>query len=75
MSDREVVCAINTDCDTPKSGWATIDAGLHLLGDEFKYVYSTDAGKLGFRTAALPRNGLAIQIEVPPAAFVILSPV
>jgi hypothetical protein len=74
MSDREVVCAINTDCEATRPAWVTIDSGLHRLGDEYAYVYSTDAAKLGFHTEALARNGLAIKIEVPPAAFVILAP-
>lgn len=74
MANREVVCAINTDCNASRSGWVTIDSSLHLLGDEYKYVYSTDAGKLGIETAVLARNGLAIEIEVPPAGFVILAP-
>ncbi|MCI9870569.1 alpha-amylase family glycosyl hydrolase [Arthrobacter humicola] len=74
ISDREIVCAINTDCEATRSGWVTIDSGLHRPGDEYAYVYSTDAAKLGFQIAALARNGLAIEIEVPPAGFVILAP-
>lgn len=52
----------------------TIDAGLHSAGDKYRYVYSTDAAKTGVQTAAQARNGLAIQIEVPPSGFVILVP-
>lgn len=74
MADRELVCAINTDCDATRSAWVTIDSRLHRVGDGYTYAYSTDAGKLHFQTAAQARNGLAIEIEVPPAGFVILAP-
>lgn len=74
MSNREVVCAINTDTDRSRSAWVTIDAGLHAAGDKYRYVYSTDAAKVGIPTAAEARNGLAIHIEVPPSGFVILAP-
>lgn len=74
MSNREVVCAINTDCDQSLSAWVTIDAGLHTAGDKYQYVYSTDAAKVGMTTAAETRNGLAMRIEVPSSGFVILAP-
>ena len=74
LSDREVVCAINTDWASPLTAWVTVDAGLHSAGDTFAYVYSTDKTKVGSLVAAEPRNGMAIRIQVPPAGFVVVAP-
>ena len=74
LSDREVVCAINTDWASPRTAWVTIDAGLHSAGDMFQCAYSTDGSKVGSLVAAEPRNGLAIRIEVPPAGFIVMVP-
>ena len=74
LSNREIVCAINTDWASPRTAWVTIDAGLHSAGDKFQCVYSTDGSKVGSLVAAEPRNGLAIRIEVPPAGFVVMVP-
>jgi glycosidase len=74
LSDREVVCAINTDWAAQRTAWVTIDAGLHSAGDKFECLYSTDQNKVGSLAAAEPRNGMAIRIEVPPAGFVVLGP-
>lgn len=74
MSNREVVCAINTDLAAPRTAWVTIDAGLHAVGNKFKCAYSTDPTQVGSSVAAQGRNGLAISVTVPPAGFVILTP-
>ena len=74
LSNREVVCAINTDWAAPRAAWVTIDAGLHSAGDKFECLYSTDKSKVGSLVAAEPRNGLAIRIEVPAAGFVVMAP-
>jgi glycosidase len=74
MSDREVVCAINTDLAAPRTAWVTIDAGLHAVGDKYQYAYSTDPTRIGSPVAAQARNGLAISVTVPAAGFVILAP-
>lgn len=74
MSNREVVCAINTDLAAARTAWVTIDARLHAIGDKFQYAYSTDPTQLGSPVAAQARNGLAISVTVPAAGFVILKP-
>ncbi len=74
LSNREVVCALNTDLATPRTAWVTVDSRLHSAGSKFLYAYSTDAGQQGMEVAAEARNGLAISVTVPPSGFVILTP-
>jgi hypothetical protein len=74
LSNREVICALNTDLAASRTAWVTIDSRLHPVGSKFKYAYSTDQAKLGLEVAAEDRNGRAVQITVPPAGFVILTP-
>jgi glycosidase len=74
LSTREVVCALNTDLAATRTAWVTIDSRLNTVGSKFKYAYSTDQAKLGASVSAEARNGMAVQITVPPAGFVILMP-
>ncbi|HSN37227.1 MAG TPA: alpha-amylase family glycosyl hydrolase [Arthrobacter sp.] len=74
LSNREVVCAINTDLTAARIAWVTIDARLHAVGDKFQYAYSTDSTQVGSTVSSQARNGLAISVTVPPAGFVILTP-
>lgn len=74
MSNREVVCAINTDLAVRRTAWITVDSALHSVGDKFQVAYSTDQNQQGSEVAAEARNGLAISIDIPPAGFVILTP-
>ena len=74
LANREVVCAFNTDLAAARTAWVTVDSRLHTVGSKFQYAYSTDAAQLGAPVAAQALNGLAIQITVPPAGFVILTP-
>jgi hypothetical protein len=74
MSNREVVCAINTDLTATRTAWVTIDARLHTVGAKFKCTYSTDPTHVGSPTSVEGRNGLAISVSVPPAGFIIMTP-
>ncbi|KRE52934.1 hypothetical protein ASG92_25015 [Arthrobacter sp. Soil736] len=74
MSNREVVCAINTDLAAARTAWVTIDARLHAVGDKYEYAYSTDPTQVGSPVTAQTRNGLAISVTAPAAGFVILTP-
>ena len=65
------VLAINTDRDSPRTAWVTIDAALHRVHDKLKCVYSTDASQVGTEVTAEARNGLAVSLTVPAAGFVI----
>jgi glycosidase len=71
FNNQEVLAAINTDYDNPRSAWVTVDASLHAPGDELRCVYSTRAEEAGKTVRVEARNGAAVLIEVPAAGFVI----
>jgi hypothetical protein len=73
LDTEEVVLAINTDFDVPRTGWVTIDNKLHTSGDTLTCVYSTDATLTGTKAAIEARNGLSVSITVPAAGFVIFQ--
>jgi hypothetical protein len=70
FSDREVLLAVNTDVDAPRTAWVTIDNGLHAAGSLLTCLYSTTAAQIGTTVAVEARNGKAIQLTVPAAGFV-----
>lgn len=70
FSDREVLLAVNTDVDIPRTAWVTIDDGLHAAGSRLTCLYSTDASQIGSTLQVEPRNGKAVQLTVPAAGFV-----
>ena len=74
LSGREVVCATNTDLDTTRDVWVTVDASLHQAGQQFRYAYSTDPNLSQTTTAVASLNGLSIPISVPPGGIAILVP-
>ena len=47
LDDQEAVLAINTDMDSPRSAWVTVDASLHKTNDKLRCIYSTDTAKVG----------------------------
>jgi glycosidase len=71
LDDQEVVLAINTDMDNPRSAWVTIDASLHKPNEKLKCIYSTDPAQISTEAISEPRNGLAVFLTVPTAGFVI----
>jgi glycosidase len=70
FSDREVLLAVNTDVDVPRTAWVTIDNGLHAPGTQLTCLYSTKAAQIGSTVDVEPRNGKAVQLTVPAAGFV-----
>ncbi|HEX5766488.1 MAG TPA: hypothetical protein VFY27_13060, partial [Woeseiaceae bacterium] len=70
FSDREVLLAVNTDVDVPRTAWVTIDNGLHAPGTQLTCLYSTNAAQIGSIVDIEPRNGKAVQLTVPAAGFV-----
>jgi glycosidase len=75
FNDREMVIALNTDADEPRSAWIIVDGGLHSEGDFLKCIYSTDRNQLG-QTAVVRKTvtgAAAFFFLVPPAGFVILK--
>ncbi|MEB3279427.1 MAG: alpha-amylase family glycosyl hydrolase [Lyngbya sp.] len=73
FSTKEMLLAINTDSDQPRTAWVTIDNELHQPGDRLRCIYSTDAAQIGQFLSVAPRNGKAILVTVPAAGFVIFE--
>ena len=47
LADHEILAAINTDLDNPRTAWVTIDHGLHQEGDTLACSYSTEPATIG----------------------------
>ncbi|MDD1621111.1 MAG: hypothetical protein LUQ11_06480 [Methylococcaceae bacterium] len=73
LSDSEIVVALNTDPDSEKAAWVTIDAGLHKAGDSLTCLYSSDPGQIGSTAVVEARNGLAVRLTVPAAGVVVFK--
>lgn len=73
FNDQEMLLAINTDYDQPRTAWVTIDNDLHKAGDVLKCIYSTDAAQIGQSVTVEARNGKAVLLTVPAAGFVIFE--
>jgi glycosidase len=73
FNGKEVLLAINTDYDQPKTAWVTIDNGLHQAGDQLRCIYSTDAAQIGRSVTVDARNGKAVLVTIPAAGFVIFE--
>jgi glycosidase len=71
LDDQEALLAINTNMESARTAWVTIDASLHTVGGTLKCVYSTDPGQIGAEIPIERRNGLAVPLTVPAAGFVI----
>ncbi len=73
FNNKEVLLAINTDYNEPKSAWVTVDNGLHSARDTMTCIYSTDSLQRNSSVNIEDRNGKAIYITVPAAGFVIFE--
>jgi glycosidase len=73
FNGKEMLLAINTDYDQPKTAWVTIDNDLHQGGDVLQCIYSKDAAQIGQSVTVEARNGKAVLITVPAAGFVIFE--
>ncbi|MEZ4860284.1 MAG: alpha-amylase family glycosyl hydrolase [Caldilineaceae bacterium] len=73
LSDTEILLAINTDPSQARTAWATIDATLHQPGEQLTCLYATDPAQIGSQVTVEPRNGLAVQLTVPAAGFMIFE--
>lgn len=71
FNDREVLCALNTNLDSPTAAWITIDAGLHATGAALTCAYSSDAAQMGQSVSVEARNGSAVFLDVPAGGFVV----
>ncbi|GID27858.1 alpha-amylase family glycosyl hydrolase [Paractinoplanes brasiliensis] len=73
FAGAEVVAAINTDPDHPRTAWVTVDDDLHSPGDSLTCQFSTDPADEGRRARVEARNGKAVELTVPPAGFVVYA--
>jgi glycosidase len=70
FNETEVLCAINTDPDSRRTAFVTIDNDLHA-GDKLTCLYSTNAADIGGTIDVVAKNGKAVSLTVPAAGVVI----
>ena len=73
FNNKEMLLAINTDYNQPKTAWITIDDSLHQPGDMLKCIYSTDQGQIDSTINVEAKNGKSVPVTIPPAGFVIFE--
>ncbi|MFA5082491.1 MAG: alpha-amylase family glycosyl hydrolase, partial [Hydrogenophilaceae bacterium] len=71
FANQELLLVINTDADSGRAAWVTIDASLHAEPGALTCLYSTDPAQIGGASAIEARNGRAVWIAVPAGGFVI----
>jgi len=73
QNDGKTIVAGNSDADSARTSWITVDRDLHSVGSRpLTCAYSTDASQIGQDSSAPEaRNGAAIRITVPPGGFVV----
>jgi glycosidase len=73
FGDREMLLAINTDPEHPRTAWVIVDKDLHRDGDHLQCIYSTDAAQVKgeIRIKEVGMNTKAVSLTVPPAGCVI----
>jgi len=67
LDRQEVLVAINTDEQQPRTAWVTLDADLQAAGEELTCLYSTDPARVGQKSRVEARNGRAVQLSLPAA--------
>jgi glycosidase len=73
FNDQEMLLAINTDPDQPRTAWVIVDHDLHVIGDRLQCLYTTHPSQVGQEltvTDILP-DIKAVLLTVPAAGFVI----
>jgi hypothetical protein len=73
FNDQEILLAINTDPDQPRTAWVIVDNDLHRTGDRLQCLYATDP-RLESQELTItdtPANTKAVLLTVPTAGFVI----
>jgi Alpha amylase, catalytic domain len=73
FNGQEVVVAMNTDTEHPRSAWVTIDDELHRVGDRLRCIYSTGEGRVGEEIGVVGRNGKVVLLTIPAAGLAILG--
>ena len=73
FDETEVLLAINTDPERPRTAWVTIDDGLHRPGDALLCLYSTDPLQVGQTVRVEARSGKAVSLTLPPGGFAVFE--
>ena len=71
LSDKEILCAINTDPDHETIAYVTIDNDLHPINSQLKCLYASGNAPQVLNVEV--RNGKAVRLTIPPAGFVIYA--
>jgi glycosidase len=72
LDRRELLCAVNTDPDAPRTAWVTVDAALHAPGDVLTLRHGSDPAQAATVTVEA-RNGCAVQLTIPPAGVAVYA--
>lgn len=74
FDDMELLLAINTDPNHPRTAWCQVSEELHHPGDSLRCIYSTQGDQVGSEVT-LEQHGetLAAQLTLPVAGFVIFE--
>jgi glycosidase len=75
LDSMEMVLAVNTDPDNPRTAWVLVDASLHPPGSRLVCAYSTAPDQVG-RILQVQSKGAggsiaAVEVSVPAAGFVL----
>ena len=71
FNDEEILLAINTDPNQPRTAWVTIEDELHQERDMLRRLYATDPDGSPETLTVEARNGKSVHLTVPAASFVI----
>jgi hypothetical protein len=72
---EEMLLAINTDADHPRTAWVVVDTDLQPEGGRLKCIYSTDPGQIGqeLEVKQLHPDLKAVLLTVPAAGLAIFE--
>jgi hypothetical protein len=71
FNDEELLLAINTDPDQPRTAWVTVEDELHREGDALRRLYATEPEGSPETLRVEARNGKSVRLTAPAAGFVI----
>jgi glycosidase len=74
FDDQQVLLAINTDPDQPRTAWVDLDADINPTGAQLTCLYSTDPAQVGQQLTVQPAGDRrVVQLNVPTAGFVLFE--
>jgi glycosidase len=75
LDSLEMVLAVNTDPDNPRTAWVLVDASLHPPGSTLTCAYSTDPAQVGLKLNVQQKGAAgsvaAVEVTAPAAGFVV----